>query len=514
MPLTALNRYRPWVLLTLAASLVLLIVWRAGGGFPLDDSWIHQAYGRNLGTGGEWALIPGQPSAASTAPLYTVLLAVGYALRLPPAPWTHLLGILALWGTAELGARLAQRLAPQHRYAGLLVGLLIVLEWHLLWAAASGMETALFAFWTLLLPWLVWREFDPERTLTGRAYLRRGAIFGAVAALAVLTRPEGLGIAGLSGLGLLFAWAGQRRGLKPLALWLSGAAVGFALFVAPYLWLNLELAGSLLPNTSAAKQAQHAPLLALSYPRRVWMMLVPLLAGSVLMLLPGLVWFAVRARQRVFGWVLWLWPLSLVLLYAARLPAAYQHGRYVIPAIPALIVCGGVGLLWLLRVGRRSRLGRVTTRALLMGTLLLTVIMALTVLPGVYTQDVAIINQEMVAAAAWIDANLPADELLAIHDIGAVAYFTPRPILDVAGLVSPQVVPIVNDADALWALMQQRDAAYLMAFPDQIPGDDPNDPRLCLAFDTDGTASPQAGGPNMRVYGLIWGDDVPAACNA
>ena len=43
-------------------------VWGARGGFPLDDSWIHQGYARNLSERGEWVLIPGEQSIASTSP--------------------------------------------------------------------------------------------------------------------------------------------------------------------------------------------------------------------------------------------------------------------------------------------------------------------------------------------------------------------------------------------------------------------------------------------------------------
>ncbi|NJL95821.1 MAG: hypothetical protein HC915_19860 [Anaerolineae bacterium] len=56
-----------------------------GWGFPLDDSWIHQTYARNLAQHGEWAYTPGTPSTASTAPLYTVLLALGHVLGLSPS---------------------------------------------------------------------------------------------------------------------------------------------------------------------------------------------------------------------------------------------------------------------------------------------------------------------------------------------------------------------------------------------------------------------------------------------
>ncbi len=81
----------------------------AGIGFPLDDAWIHQTYARNLAQYGQWAFIPGQPSAGSTAPLWSALLAAGYLLRIPYFAWTFFLGGFSLLGVARAGEGLARR---------------------------------------------------------------------------------------------------------------------------------------------------------------------------------------------------------------------------------------------------------------------------------------------------------------------------------------------------------------------------------------------------------------------
>ena len=99
------------------------------------------------------------------------------------------------------------------------------------------------------------------------------------------------------------------------------------------------------------------------------------------------------------------------------------------------------------------------------------------------------------------------DDLLAIHDIGAVGYFAGRPLIDIAGLVSPEFILLVGDADAMWALMEQRGARYLMAMPDQVPGDDVHDPRLCAVYQSDGSSARVAGGEKMTIYGLAWDGD-------
>ncbi|HRF96737.1 MAG TPA: hypothetical protein PLZ51_16130, partial [Aggregatilineales bacterium] len=88
---------RDLIFIVLACLLVGLYALSANG-FPLDDSWIHQVYGRNLAQLGQWAFVPDVPSSASTAPFYTLLLALGYVLNIPYMFWTHLLGALALAG--------------------------------------------------------------------------------------------------------------------------------------------------------------------------------------------------------------------------------------------------------------------------------------------------------------------------------------------------------------------------------------------------------------------------------
>jgi hypothetical protein len=120
----------------------------------------------------------------------------------------------------------------------------------------------------------------------------------------------------------------------------------------------------------------------------------------------------------------------------------------------------------------------------------------------IFGRDVQMIQSDMVVASQWLAANVPTDQLLAVHDIGAVGYFAPRPILDLAGLVSPEIIPIIRDPAALMALMQQRGVRYLMVLPPQRPALD-TDPRLCERFNAHG----QMGG--MAIYEMAWDGHCP-----
>lgn len=501
-------RTRELVFVITAAVMVLLYVLTAGAaGFPLDDSWIHQVYGRNLAENGEWAFIPGEPSGASTSPLYTVLLAVGYALNVPYFLWTHLLGVVALALSGVFAARMAGKLLPDNAIVSRLAGMAVILTWHLIWAAASGMETIIFAMFTLILTDFVWDDVNRVDELMVQQGVQRGAIFGVLSALAMSTRPEGALLAGICGLFLLLSVQNPLR----LRWWVLGSIIGFGMGITPYLLLNLQLNGSIFPATADAKQAQHALLLAIPFTTRFSQMVIPIIAGGQFLLIPGMVYFVGstllkvrRKRQLLVYFIPMVWAAALVALYAARLPAAYQHGRYVIPALPGMIVLGVVGTYHLWRLGAGHTLARVLSRTLALASMLVLLYFAVVLGPVVYTQDVSIINEEMVALAHWIDDNLPEDELLAIHDIGAVGYFAPRPILDIAGLVNEEVVPLIGDERALWALIEEQNAQYLMAFPDQLPGRDPTDERLCFHHQSEGRSAIEAGGGKMIIYRLAW----------
>ena len=240
---------------------------RSFSGYPLDDAWIHQTYARNWAETGQLAYVVGLPSAGSTAPLWTLWLSVAYRLQIDPYLWTMLLGALTLAISAWLLSRLADRLLPARSGVSWLVGLACVLEWHLIWAAASGMETLLFIALALALIDRVWAESS-------------GWIIGVLGGLLILTRPEGLLLFALVLAGMLIR--SGRAGLIEVAK----AVVAFLIVLAPGAYFNLQASGSIFPNTFYAKQSEYAELMS-TLP--IWLnsignMLIAPLAGGLLLL--------------------------------------------------------------------------------------------------------------------------------------------------------------------------------------------------------------------------------------
>lgn len=525
-------------ILILSFALAGLYQASGGGGFPLDDSWIHQGYARNLAERGEWSLVPGAASAATTSPLYVVLLAIGYKLGIAYPLWTLALGAAALALLGMLMARMTVWFCSCNEQWSWLAPALCLGTWHLLWSAVAGMETIVFSLLTTALFYWAWRICLRRASALSAGH---AITLGLLSGLVTLTRPEGLLLGALVLVSVIASGATHTRKASPftsgmnsqaepgkatavklrkatlarLVVYASIALLTFAFIVLPYVYFNWTLTGSLLPSSATAKLQQQQILLGKPILSRILSILIPVFAGAQFLVLPGLaiyMWLAGRGRCRLpilIAILPLLWIVALVLLYAARLPAAYQHGRYLIPILPPTILCGSIGLAHAMNNLRSRSFSRILSRAWLGATLSCGAVFTLAVGPMVFREDVAIVNEEMVRTAKWISANVAEDDLVAGHDIGAFGYFARRGILDLAGLLTPEVIPILRDPEALWALLKSRGVRVLFTFPDQIPGGASADKRLCPVFTTEGRAARAAGGQNMSVYRLDWRGDCP-----
>jgi len=422
-------------------------------GFPLDDSWIHQTYARNLASRGEWAFRPGIPSAGSTSPLWSALLAIGFLIQLSPYIWTYFLGALTLFALAVLSEWAVRSLTVAYRPKFPWAGIFIAIEWHLAWAAMSGMETLLHGL--IVTTILVLLMTNTHRYLT----------LGLLTGLSVWVRPDGLTLLGPVLMTILLTENDTRSRLTALVRYL----IGFGSIFVFYLLFNLAIGGTPMPNTFYAKQAEYAVWQTLPIIERLSQMALQLLVGPSLVLLPGLIAWLVKAiKQRMWGSLAALiWCAGYLYLYVSRLPV-YQHGRYIMPAMPVIFLFG------LLAFAEFDN-GRVLARYHWIGQ---TIWRASTVMLTLgfiylgaqsYARDVAVIESEMIVTAKWVAANLPPDVLIAAHDIGALGYFDTHELIDLAGLISPDVIPFIRDEPQLANYLNQRGADYLIAFPDFYP---------------------------------------------
>lgn len=437
----------------LAVSFYLLVsaqIFRIG--FPLDDTWIHLTYARNLAEHGQWAFRLGQRSAGSTAPLWTFLLGIGFFLKLAPYIWTYFLGWLVLTLLAIYAENTARKLVSVYDPRIPWVGLFFVFAWHLTWSAISGMETLLHGYIIFIALSML---------LMGS---RRYMILGILAGLSIWVRPDGMTLLGP----ILFTAVFREKGAQSFTESLGKSLIGFSALYGPYMLFNLAFSGNPMPNTFYAKQAEyHAYWTSIPLGERFIEYLWPFVASPFLILLPGAIaWLTKRVRARDYAAIASLiWFLGYIAIYFLRMPP-YQHGRYIIPAFPILYLWGLLGMIEYV-LSERAKKQLVFVWQILLGVfcVFFTFIAA-----RQNAYDVYWIESEMVQTAKWVQQNIPPDALLAVHDIGALGYYVPNPIIDLAGLISPEVVPFIRDTAKLREYLNSRSADYLIVFTNQYPG--------------------------------------------
>jgi hypothetical protein len=465
----------------LAASLNFRI------GFPLDDAWIHQTFARNLIEYKEWSFNAGQPTAGSTSPLWTLFLSGAYIFHIQPLLWSYFLGSLFFICTCTIVISIISR-SHQLEKKRLIVLLftLIPFEWHLVWAAASGMETIVFTFLVILVLYLL--------------LYKKNQIFiiGIIIGLAVWVRPEGFTLIGPAGVMVIYQ---NYKAPKILLLNLTKLIGSLAIITLPYLYFNYSISGYIWPNTLLAKQVEYQSDL-LANPLILFIRLFGvILVGSNLFFLPGFIYnllLVLRAKNMI-QISMYLWLFGFILLYSIKLPVTYQHGRYLIPIIPVFLCLSIPGLFKLVENISSRRIGWVFGQAWLLSSIFIS--FGFYFLGGrAYSSDVAIIETEMVEPSRWIKNNTSPNAIIAAHDIGALGYFSDRFVLDLAGLINKDVVPIVTNPGELTKYLKESDSDYLMIFPNWYS--EPLVSESKSIYKGKYNFASQAGGESMEIYKL------------
>jgi hypothetical protein len=419
-------------------------------GFPLDDSWIHLHFARNLAEGRGFAYNPGRAVAGSTAPLWTVLLAGGAFVAGASVAMAKVLGIVFALVAAVLTRRAALAWGAPSDVATV-AGVGLLWAGPVTWGALSGMEVTLAA--ALVAAALVAHAGDhPWLTAT-------------LAGLAVTARPEAALLVPCLALGRhptpgrLTAFV-----LMPIALIAPMVAFACATVGAPY------------PATAAAKveggllgwlAGLHEPLATALAVRplafaREWLQwlgrthaLLPLVAFPAI----ALAWRRRGAALGAVALALVAHPLGMALLAPYRGPG-FQEGRYSIHLLPLCLVVAAVGFGSFLK-GRR--------RVLLLAWLALA-LWALVPAAQRYAWGVQNIEAMQVSIGRWIETNTPAGARLAVNDIGAIAYVSRREIVDLMGLVTPEILPYRRRGeDGVIQFVGEVCPAYVIIFPTWFP---------------------------------------------
>lgn len=444
-------------------------------GVPLDDTWIHFVYARNLAQQGGLYYNPGVPEAGATSPLWAILLSIPLKILMPfgvgPVEISKALGLLFAIGLSIVVYHLVHTYTGSY-LASLLAGILIALDPTLSFSKVSGMEVALFAF-LMVLALLLYTK--------GRS-LACGVALG----FSVLARPEGYLFVGvlLLTLALRLIWKGYSTDGGDLKR-LASLIIPLVVIILPMIFFYFSVNGTPFPNTFHAK---HRDLGFFNYDnlRAVWSGYLRPLAyfsnSAWLITLPLLLVGTVASLKKegtfalplvTFPWALY-YGLSVILPIESR-AWNFAGRRYLDPTIPFLVILIAIALwrIWSsardwLRRGLPQHRFKPWLANLFVASLAVVIIdppikegLSLwQVLPGEYSWNCRNVEDVNVRLGHWVSESLPPDSLIALGDAGAIRYFGHGTMIDLLGLNSHELL----DRDQFEFMSEQR-VDYLIVFP-------------------------------------------------
>jgi hypothetical protein len=426
---------------------------------PLDDVYIHLQYAHQIGLGEFLRYQPGAPrTTGASSLLYVVLLGVA-SVVVPAGLLLYAalaLGVVCFAGTVVLVALLGRALGSPR--AGTVAGVLTALCGPLLWGATSGMEVGLVA--VLVAGTLL--------AFVRGQHAGRFRVLPWVATPLVLARPEGLVlvVVVLAGVATTLAARCRRRLDPPRRLLAVAARCAVTLLAAlAQLLLYRLLTGSAENSGITAKSWFSRPL---GSPLEV---LDRLLAtarnaldlvggisttqvagpGVALLAAVGLAALALGTPpRRIVAGVLGLGLVGVLVAVATLTTALWQDGRYLQPFLPVVVLLAVLGARAVGRAAADAGRGRVLSAGIVAVLLGFALVSAPTwALRG--AQQAAGIRESAVSVAQWLRGHTPPDAVVGVNDVGAVAWFSDRRVVDLVGLTTPGLArPALEGSGAMY----------------------------------------------------------------
>lgn len=417
---------RKLVLGLVAAAYVALTLWLVAPYTPVDDAFISFRYARHLASGHGLAFNLNEiPVEGYSSLAWVLILAAGAWLGIALPALSQILGFLLGIGTLLVVARRSVLAAA---------GLVACLPW--LYHTLNGLETGLMAFLVTALTTL---PLDtPRRRIAGHA----------VAALLVLTRPEGLLCV------LVWTAAVHLADRRLHRQEIRQALTALGVFAAQ-LAFRLAYHGDWIANSARAKML---PLAFTLGPGLLDLARFVLLggAGGLLLLLAigGTRLSGTRAR------------LLFLLLFAPALAVSggdsFPLWRFYVPLAPVLFLTAAEGLERLL--ARKPLPGR--TAALARGLAAATVLAALLApwsgfLPALQRESFWVRHWE--GLGRRLAERLPADTTIALCPVGALPYRSGFRTIDMLGLNEPAIARTKPDRSYYYPGHQRHDGPYVLS---------------------------------------------------
>lgn len=463
------SRFKTELLFIVAGVAVLAVLFavqwydlgRNGGtnyvttvGVPLDDVYIHCRYAENLLAGNGYSFNPLTQVTADTSPLWVVLIAFGGLFTSHLEVVAVLLSSLAWLLIAPAVYRVAKYVFNFEEVWAVVAGIISLLSGRMLIMAPSGMETTLASLLTLIAVEIHIRSRDKLQIR-----IREAVVLG----LAISTRPELYLLAAIAAIDWLILLSKNKVTIKSFA---SFSAI-LAIFFAAVLSLPYMERGSLSYHSSVVQGAGFRFEPDFFYLLRTFAILFEMF-GAILIASSMTTFHFPKFRARYAIIPIFIFSLPLIQSFVA--PQYRQFGRYIFPILPLCTLCVVAFVkkssmhspTWLAKTFGFTITGNIRKIIIIQITIVMLYISFRWITN--YGGAVSNINDQHLAAVAWVNENLTPNDIIAADDVGALGFFTKRNIIDLTGLVSPEMYPLQHNQQLVWKAARSKGANIFIIY--------------------------------------------------
>ncbi|MCB0728697.1 MAG: hypothetical protein KDD00_14640 [Ignavibacteriae bacterium] len=428
--------------------------------FPLDDSWIHLTFARNLAEYFSFSYFKNEAvTAGSTSPLYTIIVAIGFFFTDNEMILSYILGVSFFALASLYFYKLNLNEYKNEIVVCLLFSLVFIFDYWIVFISLSGMETTLFIFMLIL----------------GAYLYKTGNIIplGIVMGLILWTRPDGIAFIAAIIIDIIY----NRYFIKDKTKKLSysskeiyTAAAIFLILAGLYFGMNLYLSGTILPNTYKAKVYTNIGMdQRITYLNNVWSYFTVdtyklLMAGFILSFLIFIK--KVFKREHSSDSVYIFFIIFFLFIHVMKIPAFTRFGRYLMPLIPffILVSLSGYKEIFGMLSGYFKKIPVFRyVMILVFGVIVSFSVYYFQLYKSIVSSEDRYIYNRQVKTAKWLKENTENSDVIAAHDIGAIGYYSDRKIVDVAGLITPELGDHLSDenySDYMTKYMEDKGVTY------------------------------------------------------
>lgn len=412
--------------------------------FPLDDPWIHLTFAKNLAHYFSFSYFKNEMvTAGSTSPLYTLILSLMFFISDNEMYISYVLGLLFFAGSSFAFYKLCNvEFDKEIIFALICTGIFIFDKW-MNFIAGSGMETTMYIMILILCAYF-YRKRSP-------------APFAVMLGLIMWTRPDGVAFifAVIVDYILVSYYSKDQINL----ILFSGNDLKkiffiFAGIVGLYLLMNYALSGSLLPNTYNAKLTYYSPEFRSRYDFLKYEVWEYFKYGNYYVVMIGFIaallklFFDIYKKTYNQNTLYIVFIFALIFIYWLKLPYAHRFGRYMMPLIPFFILVATIGFRDLAKIINKYTDNALFSKSLFYiwaGIIFFMGAKNYDETKDLYASQCKYIYDRQVMAAKWLKTNTNENDIIATHDVGAIGFYSDRKIVDVAGLVTPDLISKIND---------------------------------------------------------------------